>query len=125
MPLRVIREAIPRWRSHPRRSVAWDVLSAWNWWAGVVVVRVVIGWRGWPLPGGLSAWLSWVLAADTPAAKGSPARSDSAWIFEPGLFRSTGFGPVSEPLFDPDAGGVTDGTRSVDQSRLPSPSSTA
>jgi hypothetical protein len=42
-----------------------------------------------------------VLAAETPTAKGSPARSDSAWIFEPGLSRSTGFGPVSGPPFSP------------------------
>src|SRR5690349_19885308 len=41
---------------------------------------------------GLSACWSLVLAAETPTAKGSPARSDNAWIFDPDLPRSAGFG---------------------------------
>jgi hypothetical protein len=32
------------------------------------------------------------LSADTPTAKGMPARSDRAWIFEPGLAAVDGVG---------------------------------
>jgi hypothetical protein len=56
---------------------------------------------GSALTKGLSAWLSWVLAAEIPTVKGRPDRSDRAWIFEPGLPRSTGLGPVSPPPFLP------------------------
>lgn len=42
-----------------------------------------------------------VLAADTATDNGMPARSDRTWIFEPALPRSTGFGPVMDPLFWP------------------------
>jgi len=41
---------------------------------------------------GLSANESLVLAAETATDMGTPARSDSTWIFEPGLPRSTGLG---------------------------------
>jgi hypothetical protein len=40
-----------------------------------------------------------VFAADTATDNGRLARSDSTWIFEPSLPRSTGFGPVRAPLF--------------------------
>lgn len=59
----------------------------------------------------LRAWLSCRFAAGTPIASGSPARSVTTWIFEPGLPRSTGFGPVRSPLFRPDRGGVQDRPR--------------
>src|SRR3954447_19974637 len=48
---------------------------------------------------GLRPWLSWVLAADVATDSGRPRRSASRWIFEPGLPRSTGLGPVIDPLF--------------------------
>src|SRR5512138_2497260 len=50
---------------------------------------------------GCRPWLSWVLAADIPTASGRPVWSDSTWILEPGLPRSTGLGPVSPPPFSP------------------------
>src|SRR3954452_6397180 len=48
---------------------------------------------------GMSTRLSWVLAAETATASGSPFRSVSTCSLEPGLPRSTGFGPVSEPPY--------------------------
>lgn len=48
---------------------------------------------------GFNAWLSWVLAAEKPTRRGSPAASDRTCILEPGLPRSTGLGPVSSPPF--------------------------
>lgn len=74
----------------------------------------------------LRAWLSWVLAAETATVKDSPARSDRAWIFEPGLPRSTGFGPVSPPPFLAlaEAPSRTAGDQSM-RPWLPSSSSTA
>ena len=52
-----------------------------------------------PLISGRSAALSWVFAALTATASGSPAASERTWIFEPALPRSAGFGPVSGPPF--------------------------
>src|SRR4029453_13467171 len=40
---------------------------------------------------------AWVLAADSPTAKGMPRRSTSRWYLDPGLPRSVGFGPVRQP----------------------------
>ncbi|MBB3733883.1 hypothetical protein FHR33_009836 [Nonomuraea dietziae] len=48
---------------------------------------------------GSNAKLSWVLAALIATEIGRPARSVIKWIFEPFLPRSTGFGPVSSPLW--------------------------
>lgn len=60
----------------------------------------------------------------TPTDKGTPARSDSTWIFEPALPQSTGIDGQSSPFIArTDAAPIT--TRPVDQSRLPSWSSTA
>lgn len=56
---------------------------------------------GIALTSGASAWLSWTLAAGTPTASGTPWASDSTCSLLPGLPRSTGFGPVSEPPFSP------------------------
>lgn len=65
---------------------------------------------------GFRAWLSWVLAAETPTRRGSPFASDRMCILEPGLPRSTGLGPVrSPPLFRLDVGGVEDGSGEVEQ----------
>src|SRR4051812_39798800 len=47
---------------------------------------------------GISTRLSWVLAALTATASGRPAASVSTCSLEPGLPRSTGSGPVGEPL---------------------------
>jgi hypothetical protein len=75
---------------------------------------------------GCRACLSWVLAAETAVANGSPAPSDSTWILLPDLPRSTGFGPVSGPPLGADGGGVHDRRRPVDLCpRTPSSSSTA
>ena len=52
-----------------------------------------------PLISGRSASLSWVFAALTATANGSPAASERTWTFEPALPRSVGFGPVSRPPF--------------------------
>jgi hypothetical protein len=56
-----------------------------------------------------------VFAAETATEIGRPPRSDSAWIFEPGLPRSTGLGPVREPPFRAHAGTVHDRMAPVDQ----------
>ena len=56
--------------------------------------------RGMAMSMGLSASLSCRFSAETPDPSGSPARSDTTWIFEPGLLRSTGFGQFA-PLFSP------------------------
>ena len=47
------------------------------------------------------AWLSWTFAAETPTASGTPWAPDSTCSLLPGLPRSTGLGPVSDPLFSP------------------------
>lgn len=62
---------------------------------------------------GLRAWESLVLEADTAIESGMPAQSDSTWIFEPDLPRSTGLDPVRGP-FCPDRGSVQDCARPVD-----------
>src|SRR3712207_448323 len=57
---------------------------------------------------GISARLSWVLAAEVATASGRPAASVSTCSLAPGLPRSTGFGPVSGPPYlwrDPRATG--------------------
>ena len=46
---------------------------------------------------GSSSIESWVLAADSPAARGMPRRSTSRWYLESGLPRSVGFEPVRQP----------------------------
>src|SRR4028118_292318 len=55
---------------------------------------------------GISARLSWVLAALTATASGRPPASVSTCSVEPSLPRSTGFSPVSGPLLGPDTGRV-------------------
>ncbi len=80
--------------------------------AGLVVVALVtVQFRG-PLAGpsdrlfhrlepSTTSWsmvLSLTLAADTTTCSGSPCRSLTAWILEPGLPRSTGLGPIRSPL---------------------------
>jgi hypothetical protein len=40
-----------------------------------------------------------VFAAETATESGNPVASHNKWIFEPGLPRSTGLGPVSSPFF--------------------------
>lgn len=77
-------------------------------------------------PNGTGAGLSWVLAAETRTVIGSPARSETAWIFEPGLPRSTGSARPWCPVFS----ALTHATSStaLDQSSSlwpPSSSSTA
>jgi uncharacterized protein (TIGR03083 family) len=79
-----------------------------------VVIALVAVQLGGPLPGrprlppgpliagtastmASSSTESWVLAADSPTAKGMPRRSTSRWYLDPGLPRSVGFGPVSSP----------------------------
>lgn len=58
---------------------------------------------------------SWVFAAEISTVSGTPRRSHSTWIFEPGLPRSTGFGPVrSPPFFGSDADRVDDRSGPVD-----------
>jgi hypothetical protein len=42
-----------------------------------------------------------MLAPEIPSEIGSPFRSVIRWIFDPGLPRSVGFGPVSGPLLRP------------------------
>src|SRR5438128_826503 len=46
---------------------------------------------------GISARLSWVLAAEVATASGRPAASVSTCSLAPDLPRSTGFGPISSP----------------------------
>jgi hypothetical protein len=48
---------------------------------------------------GMSWVASWALAAESREAKGLPLRSITRWSLEPGLPRSTGFGPVCSPPY--------------------------
>jgi hypothetical protein len=56
-----------------------------------------------------------VFAEETATVGGGPPRSDGTWIFEPGLPRSTGLGPVLDPFFSPHAGSVKDRAGPVEQ----------
>jgi len=101
MPGRAIRGAMPRPRSQAMASAEWQALSARS-----LLGRLRRGPRrermaGIALTSGCSAWLSWTLAAETPTASGTPCASDNTCSLLPGLPRSTGFGPVSDPLFSP------------------------
>lgn len=42
-----------------------------------------------------------MFAPEMPSESGSPFRSVIKWIFDPGLPRSVGFGPVKGPLLQP------------------------
>jgi hypothetical protein len=55
-----------------------------------------------------------MFAAETPSASGRPFRSVRTWILLPALPRSTGFGPVSDPLFRAQARPVDDRPGPVD-----------
>ncbi len=81
---------------------------------------------GTALTSGRSASASLVLAAEIPTGSGIPARSDRTWIFEPGLPRSTGLGPVKAPPFFARtlAASITARDQSI-KPRPPSSSSTA
>src|SRR3954470_14708432 len=68
---------------------------------------------------GISARLSWVLAALTATASGRPPASVSTCSLEPGLPRLTGFGPVNGPLFRSHAGRVDHRAGPVDGRLLP------
>src|SRR5512143_218487 len=70
---------------------------------------------------GISARLSWVLAALTATASGRPVASVSTCSLEPGLPRSTGFGPVNGPLFRAHAGRIHHRTGPVDRRLLTEP----
>ncbi len=59
-----------------------------------------------------------------PTDSGVPARSDRTWIFEPGLPRSTGLGPVKDPLARTLAASITARDQSI-KPWPPSSSSTA
>jgi hypothetical protein len=50
---------------------------------------------------GNSNCASGVFAPEIRTLSGIPRRSHSTWIFEPGLPRSTGFGPVRSPFSGP------------------------
>jgi hypothetical protein len=63
---------------------------------------------------GSSSTESWVLAADSPTARGMPRRSVSRWYLDPGLPRSVGFGPVSSPPLGAHAGRIQAGPRPVE-----------
>src|SRR5512135_3556211 len=78
---------------------------------GLVGVQLGRRRRGRPRPGrltagaasssGSSSRLSWVFAADSSAARWTPAASTKRWYLEPGVPRSVGFGPVNSPPFSP------------------------
>src|SRR5688500_17645993 len=70
---------------------------------------------------GMRARLSWVLAALTATASGSPLASVSTCSLEPDLPRSTGFGPVSGPLFRSHAGRVAPRAGPLDRPLLAQP----
>ena len=57
---------------------------------------------------GCSITLSWVFAEVTVLTSGTPSASDRMWIFDPFLPRSTGLGPVRDPLFRPHVRSVED-----------------
>jgi hypothetical protein len=82
--------------------------------AGCGGVRVGIGPAGWPSPR-VERLVVVGVGCGHPTANGIPTRSDRTWILGPGLPRSTGLGPVSEPPFGPDAGSVNDRAGPVDQ----------
>jgi hypothetical protein len=54
-----------------------------------------------PRTSGCRLRLSCMFAPETPSDSGTPFRSVMRWIFDPGLPRSVGFGPVSGPLLPP------------------------
>ena len=62
-----------------------------------------------------------MFAALAATASGSPPASVSTCSFEPGLPRSTGFGPVSSPIFRPHVGGVDHRAGPVDRRLLAEP----
>src|SRR4051812_22696159 len=64
---------------------------------------------------GFSAFMSWMLAPEIPQESGRPPPSVRMWIFDPGLLRSTGLGPVADPLFRTDPRRVDHCPRPVDQ----------
>ena len=57
---------------------------------------------------------SWAVAAERRTARGMVLRSTTRWYLEPGLPRSTGFGPVCSPPFGPDAQAIHAGAGPVD-----------
>jgi hypothetical protein len=88
---------------HPTRSHSASWRTPLSPWSLVGRLRGRPGRPRGPLTGGTasttasSSMESWVLAADSPTAKGMPLRSTSRWYLDPGLPRSVGFGPVSSP----------------------------
>jgi hypothetical protein len=104
MPRRASRGVMPRARSASRRSVESYALSPCSL---VGRLRGRPGRPRAPMIGGMAStngrsWVpSWALAAERRTAKGMPFRSTTRWYLEPGLPRSTGFGPVASLPFWP------------------------
>src|SRR5690606_31329977 len=101
MPMRARRGTIPRRCNQTRRSALLYALSPCSLPGlrrrGPRRDRIA----GMAPTKGLTANPSGVVAAERPVARGSPPRSVSTCSFEPGLPRSTGFGPVIAPSFSP------------------------
>lgn len=112
-PLRAMRWRMRRPRSHFRKW-SWSCpLSAWS-----LAGRRRRGPRrertgGIPRTSGCRPRLSCTLAPEMPSDSGTPFRSVIRWIFDPGLPRSVGFGPVSGPLLPPGRDGVDRAPRPV------------
>ncbi len=102
MPRRAIRGVMPRARRARRSSEDHRPCRRGAWPGACEDVPVFP--RG-PMIGGMastsgsSCVASWALAAERRTASGTLFRSTTRWYLEPGLPRSTGFGPVCSPPF--------------------------
>ena len=123
MPRRAKRGLMPRARRARRRSAESYALSAWRL-AGHLRGRP--GRPRGPMMGGMAStkrrsWVAWwALAAERRTAKGTPLRSTMRWYLEPGLPRSTGFGPAASPPFGAHTQGVDAGSGPVVAASSPS-----
>jgi hypothetical protein len=83
-----------------RARTAFGPRRAARTWEESITARDRMG--GIPRTSGSRPRLSCMLAPEMPSDSGTPLRSVIRWIFDPGLPRSVGFGPVSGPLLPPE-----------------------
>ena len=102
MPRRAMRGVMPRARRARRRSDESYALSPCSLTGRF---RGRPGRLRGPMIAGIAStsgrsWVaSWALAGERRTASGMPCWSTTRWYFDPGLPRSTGFGPICSPPF--------------------------